>query len=490
MSVAVSRKLFQSFLLLLGLAIAGCATNPVTGRQDLVLMSEQQELALGQQAHQEILKRYRVYPDAKLQRYVADVGQRVAANAHRKNLSYHFTLLDSTEINAFALPGGYMYITRGLLAYLNSEAELAAVLGHELGHVTARHSVRQQSTAQAASLGTGLLSIFFPQLGYAGLNQTINLLGTALLRGYGREMELEADGLGAEYLARAGYDPNAMLAVIAALKNQEVFDRELAVAEGRQPRAYHGLFATHPSNDQRLAEAVASGRRFQTDGGETHRDRFLDHLDGLVFGDDPREGVVRGRYYYHGDLGFKLDLPDGWTVDNLPDRLAMTAPGGAAQIQLATRAVTPGTQPADFVRDLRLSDFSAPRTLDIHGRPAMTGLTRVQADGRALPARLVALVHGGQGYVITGVARDPAALGSFDPVILGVAQSFRPLTKADRKQVQATRLRVVQTPAGVSWKTLASGSPLRKMPEAQLRLLNAAPASAPGPSARRVKIVD
>lgn len=474
----------------LALGLGACATNPVTGRQDLVLMTEQQEVALGQQAHQEILQRYRVYPDPGLQRYVSNVGQRIAANAHRKDLSYHFTLLDSTEINAFALPGGYIYITRGLLAYMNSEAELAAVLGHELGHVTARHSVRQQSTAQAASLGTGVLSILFPQLGYAGLNQTINLLGTALLRGYGREMELEADGLGAEYLARGGYDPNAMLAVIATLKNQEVFDRELAAAEGRQPRAYHGLFATHPSNDTRLAEAVATGRRYQANGGEVQRDRFLDQVDGLVFGDDPQEGIARGKHFYHTNLDFQVDLPEGWSLDNLPDRLVLTAPGSAAQIQLAARGVRSGTSAAEFVRQLGLGELKSPLALDIHGRPAMTGFTGVRAGGRTLPARLVALVHGAQGYVITGVARDAAALEGVDRQVLDFARSFRPLTEKERQTIRPTRIRVVRPPTGVTWKTLAAGSPLRRQAEAQLRLLNAGPADSAGPDVARVKVVD
>jgi len=477
------------FCALLG-ALGGCATNPVTGRQDLVFMSEQQEIGLGQQSHQEILKRYRVYPDAGLQTYVSTVGQRVAATAHRQNLTYHFTLLDSTEINAFALPGGYIYITRGLLAYMNSEAELAAVLGHELGHVTARHSVRQQSGAQAASLGTGLLSILFPQLGYTGINQTINLLGTALLRGYGREMELEADGLGAEYLARSGYDPNAMLAVIGTLKNQEIFDHELAAAEGREPRAYHGLFATHPSNDTRLAEAIAAAGKFQSTRGETYRDRFLDAIDGLVFGDDPSEGVVRGKRYYHGGLGFVLDLPDGWAVENLPDRLIITAPQSAAQIQLAAKPAGPGETPADLIRSLQLSDFTNPRPLDINGLQGVTGITRVQAGGRALPARMVALVFGGHGYLVTGVARDPQGLSGYDPAILRFAQSFKPLSAAERKQVKANRLRVIPRQKPLSWQTLAAGSPLRKLPEAQLRLLNAAAPDSAGPTTARVKIVD
>ena len=225
---------YRALATLLALTLGACATNPVTGKQDLVLMSAAQELALGQQAHQQTLQQYRVYSDPALQQYIDAVGQRLAGISHRSELRYTFTVLDSDEINAFALPGGYIYVTRGLLAYLNSEAELAAVLGHEIGHVTARHGVRQASSAQAASLGGGLLSVFFPQLGSSGLNHTLGLLSTAMLRGYGREHELEADRLGAGYLDASGYDRSAMFDVIRTLKNQELFDRKLAAWKGEK----------------------------------------------------------------------------------------------------------------------------------------------------------------------------------------------------------------------------------------------------------------
>ncbi|HSX87643.1 MAG TPA: M48 family metalloprotease, partial [Pseudomonas sp.] len=209
-------------LLMLG-QLASCAVNPATGRTDFVMMSEQQELDLGRRYNQEILKQHPRYADEKLQAYVQQVGERVAKNSHRNRLAYQFTVVDSPDINAFALPGGYIYIHRGLLAYLNSEAELAAVLGHEVGHVTARHSVQQQSQAsawgilgQAVAIGTGV--------GAAG--DLTNVLGSAVVRGYGRDMELEADGLGAQYLARSGYDPQAMIEVVRVLKNQEVFARD------------------------------------------------------------------------------------------------------------------------------------------------------------------------------------------------------------------------------------------------------------------------
>jgi Putative Zn-dependent protease len=218
---------------------AGCSINPVTGQQDFVLMSEQEELALGRQHSRQVMKTYRLYDNPALQQYIQSVGDRVARVSHRQSLIYRFTLLDSPQVNAFALPGGYIYITRGLLAYLNSEAELAAVLGHELGHVTARHSVRQHSLSTATHLIGGLIAA---ASGVQGAGQLSNILGTSIVRGYGREHELEADGLGADYLRKAGYSAAAMRRVIAVLKNQELFDKKLAAEQGREPRAYHGVF--------------------------------------------------------------------------------------------------------------------------------------------------------------------------------------------------------------------------------------------------------
>src|SRR5688572_22830979 len=191
--------------------VGGCATNPVTGGKDVVLMSESQEVEMGRKAHPQVLQQYGRYDDEALQQYVTSVGQRIAASSHRSDLQYTFTVLDSADVNAFALPGGYVYVTRGIMAYLNSEAELAAVLGHEIGHVTARHSVRQQTGATAAGVGAMVVGIL---TGSGDLANVANAAGTALVRGYGRDMELEADRLGAEYLNRIGYEPEEMIDVV------------------------------------------------------------------------------------------------------------------------------------------------------------------------------------------------------------------------------------------------------------------------------------
>ena len=271
--------------------INGCATNPVSGGSDFVLMSEEQEIALGRKYSAEIIKDMPLYEDPVLAKRVQETGEQVAANSHRPELIYRFAVLDSTDVNAFALPGGYIYITRGLLAYLNTEAELAAVLGHEIGHVTARHSVRQHSTATAAGLVAAVLGA---ASGIQGADTLANLAGTAIVRGYGREHELEADRLGAEYLAKSGYDPDAMLEIIGILKHQEEFEKLRAEKEDREPKTYHGLFSSHPENDERLQQVVKAARIHKNDSTtRTNRDDFLQALDGLTFGDSEKEGIVR-----------------------------------------------------------------------------------------------------------------------------------------------------------------------------------------------------
>jgi predicted Zn-dependent protease len=174
------------------LALPGCASNP-TGGTDVVLTSEAKELELGRKMHPQIMQEYGRYEDEQIQAYVNDIGQRIAAKSHRPGIQYTFTVLDSDEVNAFALPG-YVYITRGIMVYLNTEAELVAVLGHEVGHITARHSVRQQAGATASGVGATIVGVLTRS---GDLANVVNAAGTALVRGYGRDMELEADGLGA-----------------------------------------------------------------------------------------------------------------------------------------------------------------------------------------------------------------------------------------------------------------------------------------------------
>jgi len=277
----IINKLLNSLLAITVVVLfSACSTNPVTGNKDFSLISKDQELAMGAQAHRSILKQNKRYNNPALQAYVNGIGQALARHSHRNNIRYTFTILDDPTVNAFALPGGYIYITTGIMAYLNSEGELAGVLGHEIGHVTARHGTQQQSAGIASAILVDLIS---KKTGSAN-GKSLQQLSTALIRGYGREHELQADKLGAEYLARVGYSPNNMIKVVSVLKAQEEFDRYQARKEGRQPRAYHGVFSSHPSNDRRLREVINAANRIKTAGNRgANHDGYLKRINGLKY---------------------------------------------------------------------------------------------------------------------------------------------------------------------------------------------------------------
>lgn len=466
-------KAVSILLVVVGLAgLAACAVNPVTGQQDFVLMSEDQEIGLGRTYNAEILKEMKRYPDEALQAYVQAIGERLARESHRSNLVYRFSVMDSADVNAFALPGGYIYITRGLLAHLNSEAELAAVLGHEIGHVTARHAVRQHSAATA----TGILgAVIASQAGFEGARDITDVVGTAMVRGYGREHELEADRLGAEYLARSGYDPQAMLRVIGVLKAQEQFEQQLAKEEDRSPRTYHGVFSTHPDNDERLQTVVRAAERFKQNGWHDERNGFLQRLDGLVFGDSDDQGVLRGERFFHAALGIGMSFPRGWSVENRPDHLLAYNAGRDAWLQVAVEEINRRLTPREFLeKRLGLSGLQHGEEISHQGMRGYTAIVALKTPFGQRDARVTLLYQGDRAYVFAGAVKDRAKPYQYDEVFLAAARSLHVLDAEEQRLAKATRLEVGPAAAATDYAELARQSPLANHAEAQLRLLNAA----------------
>ena len=460
-------------LLLTGLVTlsGACAVNPATGENDLVLMSESQEIAIGRQTHADILQAYGEYDNPELAAYVQKIGDRVAKNSHRQDLIYRFTVLDTPQVNAFALPGGYIYVTRGILAYLNTEDELAAVLGHEIGHVTARHAVRRHSTATVTGIAGAILA---SQAGVQGAEDVINILGTALVRGYGREHELEADRLGARYLAQTGYEPDAMLDVIKLLKNQELFENELARLEKRKPRTYHGLFATHPKNDVRLQTAIKESHSIKAGAirRDKDRDEFLALMDGMVFGNSTREGVVRGEHFYHHDLDFTLKFPGGWRIKNQPHRVMATPAANDGLIVLTVQDRNRRITPRQFMQErLQLDNLKSGEQIKHNGMTGYTALTRTDTDFGPRLARVVVLYHGKRAYIVAGTAKNKNQPYKYDDLILNTARSFRALEAEERELGMARKLRVKKF-TGQSYRELAEDSGLNHLAESQIRLLN------------------
>lgn len=467
------------------LLLANCAQNPATGRQSLALMSEPEEIQLGKKSDAEVRQQYGVYDLPALQQYVDRVGQRLAAKSHRPQLSYHFTVVDSPEINAFALPGGYIYITRGIMAYLNSEAELAAVLGHEIGHVTARHSVQQYSANMVTSIGVTLGAILVPQLRGQGAQQLFSVLNNAILSGYGREHELEADRLGAKYLAQAGYDPRAVVRVLGVLKNQELFDADVAKQEGRQPRAYHGLFATHPDNDTRLQQVVGEATLLTQPNSEEGRTPYLKQVNGMIFGDNPAQGLVRNGSFYHEALGFVLAFPSGWKIQNRPDTLLAQSPASDAQLELHMQE-QPTVPPAQFLRKTLALDGSS--TIEPTTEHGLSGAIIIGTkQGR--PVKASAIYHKGKVFVLIGIANSAPTFKNQQAAMDSAMRSFRPFTENDRKLAKPLLVHTLAAQKGATFAELARKSPLGQYAEGYLRLLNNAYPDGEPQSGQTLKLI-
>jgi predicted Zn-dependent protease len=333
--------------LILFLLSGSCAMNPVSGGPELMLLSESEEIQLGKQTDLQVRKQYGVYEDQKLNAYLNDMCQRLAKVSHRPNLPYKFETVDASAVNAFAVPGGYVYFTRGILANLNSEAELAGVMGHELGHITARHSAQQYSRAQLAQFGLVVGGLFLPDL-VSGMAQ----MGVGMLfLSFSRDNERQADELGVEYASKAGYDGNELAAFFETLERMN---------PGSDRSGLPGWFSTHPSPDDRVVAVRREARQWRQKLGmrdpKVNRDVYLRHVDGLVYGDDPRQGYVDEGIFYHPDMKFQFPVPANWKVNNTHSQVQIMSENkdGGIIFSVAT-ASSPKEAAAKFTQANRAS---------------------------------------------------------------------------------------------------------------------------------------
>ena len=476
----------RPLLLLAALLLSGCGTtmvNPVTGQTEYSVMDEAAEIREGAKGHEEVLKEYGAYPDARLQAYVNDVGQKLARQSHRANLKWTFTVLDSPEINAFALPGGYVYITRGIMAYLDSEAELAGVMGHEIGHVTARHGAQRATRQQAAGIGVLAATVLGAVLEVGGVSGATNVASqvsqtaaAGYIASYSRDQESQADELGAEYLARNRYDPRNMIDVIQALKNQEQFAADRAKAEGRPAPSGANWLSSHPANDKRLADIKVLAAKYQGQDGQADdgRARYLQAIAGMNFGDSPEQGLVRGRNFYHEGLGIALTAPPGWKVQNGADAVALV--NGEGDAGLIVQVVPPkaGNTHAEVIRNVLKPVDGRTEQRSLHGLSAthFNGTAR-DKQGQARPVTLTVVTGpGGRNYWLQYAAKNADARRRAEAGLKEAESSVRPVSAADRAAAKPWKVQTVPYPRG-GFAELAKASPLpAASAEAQLKLMN------------------
>ena len=438
--------------------LVACASNP-TGGANFVLMSENAEIEKGRELHEEMLQQNPIYQDGELQAYVDRIGKKMAAVSHRPELDYVFTIIDSPDINAFALPGGYVYINRGLITYLNSEAQLAAVLGHEIGHITARHAVRQQTASRTANAAS--IALIFAT--GVDMRETTSLISGALISGYGREMELEADSLGAEYLFNAGYDPNAMVEVIEVLKNHEDFTKRTS---NRTAVAYHGLFASHPRNDTRLKEVVGkAGTLSEQQSGSEDPSLFRDQMTGLIIGPSPQNaagGDQRNRYYQNL-FNYTLIFPEGWARQETTTTVTGTSMDQASHIRVEGRRLQQAKEARLYIReDLGIPDLRQSEPLSQFGLAGFTGINPANNE------RIAVLYYGPRAFVISGKASEEFP----DDTLMESIRSFRPIARNETLFANPVQITYIQADGRVTYADLARQSRLPEHQEDMLRLLN------------------
>jgi len=475
----------------LALAAFACATNPVTGRSELVLMSPAQESAEGKQAAAQVKQQMGlVEDDPALLAFVRSVGARVAAHSPRKDVSYQFAIANMPETNAFALPGGYVYVSRGLLALVRSEDELANVLAHEVGHVAARHAAQRETRA----IGVGLLTMLgAAAAGVVGGAEAANAVGqlgqvagAGLIASYSRDQERQADEVGQTLAKAAGYDPGGMATFLGAL------DTEVTLQAGGKTRR-PSFLDSHPATPERVATATARARTLGTTGvlaPISARSTFVSRLEGILVDEDPAQGLVREQTFVHPDLDLRIQFPDGWAVQNGQDAVAAQDKEGAALIALVVqeRGDDPRAAAEKFLRAnaqaVELGDHGPLKSAAV---PAYQARARVALSQGTAAAELFWLAHGGAIYRLQCLTGEQN-LSTFDAAFERTAKSFRSLSSEERAGIRERRVHVVQAAGGESLAALAerSGNVWKLEKAALANGLEKGATLAPG---QRVKIV-
>ncbi len=484
------------FVLILPWAVlSGCSVNPATGQQSFTaFMSPQEELRVGSEEHPKILKQFGgEYKDSRFTSYVRRIGLKLARVSDMPNLKFTITVLNDSQVNAFALPGGFVYITRGLLALAENEAEMAGVLAHEIGHVTARHTAERYSQAMAANIGLAVLgALTSGSQGGGAINQIAGLGAQLYLQGYSRDQELEADLLAVRYMSRAGYDPNAMTSFFYKMRAHTRLQAMMANRDANEADQFD-FFSTHPRTVDRITQAMKLARAQPVRNPKIARLDYLSRINGLTFGDDREQGVRRGRTFSHPGLRFQFEVPPQFTMFNSPEQVLARGPHNALIVfDLAPRR--------DFRAARSLRDYltrqwggnlnlSGVERLSVNGLDAYTGASRVRIQGGTKDVRLV-VISGRQTRIYRFVfLAPPNTMSALANELKQTTYSFRHLSAQEASAIRSLRLKLVAVKAGDTVASLAARQPVERFSVEWFELLNSANRRQPLRTGRLVKII-
>ncbi len=468
-------------------ALSACETAPGTGRTIFTGgMSAQDEVRLGYQEHRKIVPQFGgVYADPAVGAYVTSVGNLLARTSETPEAKFTFTVLDTPIVNAFALPGGYVYITRGLLALADNEAELAGVLAHEIGHVAARHPAERYGQTMAANIvgiGLGIL------LGGGPVTDALGTVSALALRSFSRDQEYEADLLGVRYVSRAGYDPNAMASFLTRLLAHSRLDAELRGHPGKVDA--FNIMQTHPRTADRIARAIQEASAKSVDQPMTARGVYLGKLDGLLYGDNPDQGFARGRRFLHPELRFAFEVPRGFRLFNGARRVTARGPEGATI--LFDRAPKPNRAPmtAYLTRVWAEGvDLREVERLAVNGMEAATGRIRMNTRSGARDLRLVAIRYDQRSIYRMLFLTPPKLSGPLQRAFRETTYSFRKLSPAEAAALKPLRLEIYRVRPGESAAAIAGRMPFEDYRLRRFLVLNGLAEGASLPVGHKVKVV-
>ncbi|GGG04351.1 M48 family metalloprotease [Pontibacter amylolyticus] len=480
------KNIISGLLASVFLLSSSCQTNPVTGKKDVMFMSESQEIALGKEADPQIVAEFGLYEDPKLQSFIKEKGQQMAKVSHRSNLNYEFKIVDSPVINAFAVPGGYVYFTRGIMAHFNNEAQFAGVLGHEIGHITARHSAQQQSKSILAQGGLLLGMILSPTVAQYG-QEVSQGLGLLMLK-YSRDAERESDKLGVEYSTKIGYDASEMADFFTTLQRKQ--------EEGGQ--AIPSLLSSHPDPGDRYNTvhqlADAEQKKQNLTDPKVGRNSYLKMIDGIVYGEDPKQGFVENQVFYHPVLKFQFSIPTNWGYQNSPQQVQMGPKDGSAVMALT---LAPGASLQEAAQQ-QLQNYGLQpvesKQVTVNGLPAIAVVAdpqpQQQQQQQQQPLRTLTyfIQHGENIYSLMGIT-TAQNFNNYFQVFSGSMQSFKVLSDPEKLNRKPERISIVTVPKAT---TLAGALRSHNMPDArhnELAVLNGMQLSDQLPAGTLIKVV-
>ena len=452
-------------------ATPGCTTNPATGQSEFTpLMGPDQEATIGAEEHPKLLAAFGGAYDEReaLTHYVNTLGLTLKRASETPGAPFTFTIVNSEIVNAFALPGGYVYVSRGLMALANSEAELGGVIAHEIGHVTGRHTAKRYNRAVFAQLGAALLGV---ATGSRMIGDLANMGAAAYVQGFSRDQELEADLLGVRYLSRAGYDPRAMERFLAQMGAETRLAALIAGKQETEPQA--SLFSSHPRTSQRIAQAAAAASGLAGAGRRVGHDEYLLKLDNTLYGDDPVQGVRRGREFAHPELGFRFKVPPGFLMRNTPRAVVATHRNGTAVRFDGAKGKGVGSMVRyladDWLGDVNLDDVER---VTINGMEAATGSTRANTNQGQRDVRAIAIRYDAKTIYRFLILTPPNQTAAMSQGLRRMTFSFRPLSKREIANIRPLRIRIHTVEPGDTVASLAATLPYEDFREERFRVLN------------------